>query len=120
MPGIEDVRLFGEGKKIIADGVLRTPHAAGGGSGSGRGGAAAADAGEGRGGFGGGRGQRFLGVWNYGDTGDVMPYQILNNNPITKIPGTRLALDPTGGDLIVGGDGQVSIYHLREIFVKTK
>jgi hypothetical protein len=73
--------------------------------------------GGGRGGFGGG-GQRFIGVWNYGDTGDAMPWAALNNTPVTKIPGTRLALNPAGGDLVVGGDGQVSIYHLPEIFQK--
>ena len=118
--GSRDVRLFGEGRKIIAGGVIRAAAEEGrGGRGAGRGGrgAGAAEGGEGSGGGGRG-GQRFLGVWNYGDTGDAMPLYILNNNQVTKIPGTRLALDPVGGDLIVGGDGQVSVYHLPEIFAK--
>ena len=118
--GSRDVRLYAEGKKIIAGGTIRPPGSGGGGRGAGRGGAGAADGGGGRGGFGGGGPgvQRFVGVWNYGDTGDAMPLAVLNNNSITNIPGTRLALNPAGGDLIVGGDGQVSIYHLPEIFKK--
>jgi len=111
--GSRDVRLYPEGKKIIAGGVIRTAAQA---RSAGRGGAGAADGGGGR--FG-GDGQRFVGVWNYGDNGDVMPWAALNNTPVTKIPGSRLAIDPAGGDLIIGGDGQVSVYHLPEIFQKT-
>ncbi len=96
--GTRDVKLFPEGKKLIAGAsiggrsVERTEE-------------------EGRRG-----GQRFIGVWKYGDNGDVAPWAILNVTPITKIPGTRLALNSEGGDLMVGGDGQVSVYHLPEIF----
>ena len=115
--GSRDVRLFGEGKKIFAGGVIRAAAEGGGGRG-GRGAGAAEGGGEAGGGGRGAGGQRFLGVWNYGDTGDAMPVYMLNNNQVTKIPGTRLALDPVGGDLIVGGDGQVSVYHLPETFSK--
>ena len=65
-------------------------------------------------------GKRFIGVWKYGDTGDVAPWAILNYSPVTNIPGSRLALNPDGADLIAGGDGQVSVYHLPEIFKKTE
>jgi len=107
--GTRDVKLFSEGKKIIAGAAIRAQGQERGGQGQG--------GGE-RGGFGFG-GQRFVGVWNYGDTGDVAPWAALNNTPITKIPGSRLAINPTGEDLIVGGDGQVSVYHLPEIFQKS-
>ena len=114
--GTRDVKLFAEGKKIIAGGNIRCQ---GGGRGNaatgGAGGQGGGRGGEGGGGFFGG-GQRFIGVWNYGDTGDVSPWAMLNATPTTDIPGSRLAINPAGGDLIVGGDGQVSVYHLPEIF----
>jgi hypothetical protein len=96
--GTRDVKLFPEGKKIIAGASI-----------GGR--AVERTEDEGRRG-----GQRFIGVWKYGDNGDIAPWAILNATPITKLPGIRLALNPEGGDLIVGGDGQVSVYHLPEIF----
>ena len=110
-----DVKLFPEGKKIIAGGAFR-------GQRDGRSGQRGAGSAEG-----GGEdsdnpyrgGKRFIGVWKYGDNGDVAPWAILNSTPVTNIPGSRLALNPEGGDLIAGGDGQVSIYHLPEIFKKT-
>jgi len=108
--GTRDVKLYPEGKKIIAGGNIR-------GQGGARGAAAGGGGGE-RAGFGGG-GQRFIGVWNYGDTGDVSPWAVLNATPTTDIPGSRLAINPEGGDLVVGGDGQVSVYHLPEIFQRT-
>ena len=95
-----DVRLFSEGKKIIAAAAFR-----------GRSSERNEEDAEGRRG-----GQRFIGVWKYGDNGDIAPWAILNATPITKIPGTRLAINPEGGDVMVGGDGQVSVYHLPEIF----
>ena len=103
------MKLFPEGKKIIAGGAIRAP----------RGEARAADeGGEDAGEFRGGK--RFIGVWEYGDNGDVAPWAILNSTPTTKIPGGRLALNPEGGDLMAGGDGQVSVYHVPEVFKRTK
>jgi len=107
--GTRDLKLFAEGKKIIAGASFRGPRAAG---------PARAD-GEGDEGFFRGGGQRFIGVWKYGDTGDVAPWAVLNATPITRLPGDRLALNPEGGDLMVGGTGQVSVYHLPEIFQRT-
>jgi len=102
--GTRDVRLFSVGKKIIAGAAIRGP-------GNTRSAERNDEDGEGRRG-----GQRFIGVWKYGDNGDIAPWAVLNATPITKIPGSRLALNPEGGDLVVGGDGQVSVYHLPEIF----
>jgi hypothetical protein len=95
--GTRDVKLFPEGKKIIA--TART------GGGRGFGGA--------------GGGQRFLGVWNYGDTGDVPPWLALNDTPQSNLPGSRLAMNPKGGEMIIGGDGQVSVYRVPEIFQRS-
>jgi len=112
--GTRDVKLYPEGKKIIAN--SRLPGAGGNrGGGRGRGG---------EGGGGGGDGEAFggansrIGVWQYGDNGDVAPWAALNNTPVTKLSGSRLALDPADGDLIVGGNGQIRVYHLPEIFAK--
>ena len=114
--GTRDIKLFPAGKKIIAGAGIRPPRTAGGGGRAGGGGAAASeeDAGFFRG------GQRFIGVWNYGDNGDVPPWAQLNYTSVTNIPGTRLALNPDSQDLIAGGDGQVSVYHLPEIFQRGK
>lgn len=105
--GTRDVKLFPEGKKIIAGAAIRA-------RGEARGAQTSGEGGEGR--FG---GPRFIGVWKYGDNGDVAPWAVLNATPTTKIPGSRLAINPEGGDLVVGGDGQVSVYHLPEIFQRT-
>ena len=103
--GTRDLKLFPDGKKIIAGASFRPPR----GSRSGE-----ANAEDEQGFF--RAGQRFIGVWKYGDTGDVSPWAVLNYSPITKIPGSRMALNPEGADLIIGGDGRVSVYHLPEIF----
>lgn len=109
--GTRDLKLFPEGKKIIAGGSIRPPRGArsaerSGGSGEDEQGFFRA-------------GERFIGVWKYGDTGDVSPWAVLNYSPVTLIPGSRMALNPEGGDLIIGGDGRVSVYHLPEIFSRT-
>ena len=109
--GTRDLKLFPEGKKIIAGASIRAPRATGQ-----RVARSAESNGEEDEGFFRGGGQRFIGVWKYGDNGDVAPWAALNATPITKIPGSRLALNPEGGDLVIGGDGQVSVYHLPEIF----
>jgi hypothetical protein len=105
--GSRDVKLFPAGKKIIAGGAIRA-------QGQARPAERGGDGGEGR--FG---GQRFIGVWKYGDTGDAAPWAALNATQVTKINGSRLAINPEGGELLVGGDGVVHIYHLPEIFQRT-
>ena len=105
--GTRDLKLFPEGKEIIAGGSIRPP----------RGARSSEPAGEDEQGFF-RAGQRFIGVWKYGDTGDVAPWALLNYSPVTKIPGSRMALNPEGGDLIIGGDGKVAVYHLPEVFQK--
>ena len=105
--GTRDVKLFPEGKKIIAGGAIRAPQA------DGRAERQPVDTGddvEFRG------GKRFVGVWKYGDNGDIGPWAALNNTPATRISGSRLALNPKAGELITGGNGQVTVYHLPEIF----
>jgi hypothetical protein len=111
--GTRDVKLFPEGKKIIAGAGIRPPRGQGRGEGVRGAEAFEEDSGFFRG------GKRFIGVWKYGDNGDVAPWAALNNNSVTNIPGSRLALNPEGGDVIAGGDGQVSVYHLPEIFKRT-
>ena len=103
--GTRDLKLIPEAKKIIAGASIRPP----------RGSRSGETNGEDEQGFF-RAGERFIGVWKYGDTGDVSPWAVLNYSPITKIPGSRMALNPEGGDLIIGGDGRVSVYHLPEIF----
>ena len=105
--GTRDLKLFPEGKEIIAGGSIRPP----------RGARSSEPAGEDEQGFF-RAGQRFIGVWKYGDTGDVAPWALLNYSPVTKIPGSRMALNPEGRDLIIGGDGKVAVYHLPEVFQK--
>jgi hypothetical protein len=105
--GTRDLKLFPQGKKIVAGGGIRPPR----GQGQAR---SSESAEEDAGFFRGGR--RFIGVWKYGDNGDVEPWAVLNSTPNTKIPGSRLAINPDDGELYAGGDGQVSTYHLPEIF----
>jgi hypothetical protein len=96
--GTRDVRLFPEGKKIFAT---------------------ASRGGEPRRGESGGEefgGQRFVGVWNYGDTGNVGPWAVLNPTPTTKLAGNHLGLNPEAAELMVGGNGVIRVYHLPEVF----
>jgi hypothetical protein len=104
--GTRDVQLFPGGKKIIAGGVIK----ASGQTGSERISMLGPWAGYS------GAGQRFLGVWRYDDEGEIAPWAMLNANSITQIPGNRLAINPAGGDLIVADAGQISVYHVPEIF----
>ena len=96
--GTRDVRLFPRGKKIIA---------------------IASRGGERRRGESGGDeygAQRFVGVWNYGDNGDVAPWAVLNTTPTTKLPGNHLGVNPDAAELLVGGQGVIRAYHLPEVF----
>lgn len=96
--GTRDVRLFPQGKKIIAT---------------------ASRGGQPRRGESGGEeigAQRFVGVWNYGDTGNVAPWAVLNTTPTTKLAGNHLGLNPEAAELLVGGNGVIRVYRLPEVF----
>ena len=58
----------------------------------------------------------FIGIWQYGDNGDVEPWATLNATTASQLMGRRLAFNEKAGDLFVGGDGVVQVYHLPEIF----
>jgi DNA-binding beta-propeller fold protein YncE len=105
--GTRDVKLYPEGKKIVAGGAIGSRRASRQRGAENQGGGA-------EGFFGGGA--SFIGVWKYGDNGDIAPWVMLKNSPITKLVGSRLALNPDKKELIVGGDGQVNGYHMPEIF----
>lgn len=102
--GTRDVKLYPQGRKIIAGGLIRDNRGGGPEDGSPR------SAGFGY------RGQRFVGAWNYGDTGDVPPAVQLNATPLSRMPGSRLAINPDNQELIVGGDGVVHVYSVPEMF----
>ena len=101
-----DVKLYPEGKKIIA--AARRRDRSFPGVEAGRPGAES---------FGDGH---FIGVWQYGDNGDVEPWATLNATTNSQLMGRRLAFNAEAGDLFVGGDGIVQIYHLPEIFEQTE
>lgn len=96
--GTRDVKLVPEGRKIIA---------------------AASRGGERRVGPSGGEqfgAQRLIGVWNYGDNGNVAPWAVLNATPTTKLAGVHLGLNPEASELLVGGNGVIRAYRLPEVF----
>jgi len=93
-----DVKLFPEGKKIIATGRL--------GDGQRPGGSGGVEFG----------GRRILGVWNYGDNGDMPPWAVLHETPVTKLDGNHLGLNPAAREVLVGGSGVIRVYRLPEIF----
>jgi hypothetical protein len=102
--GTRDVKLYPQGRKIIAGGLIRDT------SRGGEDNPAPRSAGFGY------RGQRFIGAWNYGDNGDVSPVVQLNSTPLSQVPGSRLAINPANHELIVGGDGVVHVYSVPEMF----
>ena len=106
--GTRAVRLYAKGKKIIAGGGTPLPGAQAGGR-SGARGVPGAGGDEEGGGFGRNM-DRFLGVWAYGDNGNV--------NPLIKVhgPGGAAAINPDDGDVISGGAGVIHFYHVPEIF----
>ena len=58
----------------------------------------------------------FIGVWQYGDNGNVEPWAVLRATPYSQLMGRRLAINPETGDIFVGGDGIVQVFNLPEIF----
>ena len=99
--GTRDVKLFPEGKKIIATAALGNERRTGGSGGEEIG------------------GQRLVAVWKYGDSGDIVPWAILNATPATRLPGSHLGLNPEAGELLVGGTGVIRVYRLPEVFQRT-
>jgi hypothetical protein len=96
--GTRDVKLFPQGKKIIA---------------------VASRGGEPRRGESGGDeigAQRLVAVWNYGDNGNVVPWAVLNTTPTTRLAGNHLGLNPDAAELLVGGSGVIRVYRLPEVF----
>ncbi len=71
---------------------------------------------EGSGVEGGQRGS-FVGVWNYGDNGDVRPLAILNGGKTTRMQrASSLALNPNEKELILISAGNILFFHLPEVF----
>ena len=96
--GTRDVKLYPAGKKILAvasRGQERRPGESG-----------VEEIGA----------RRLLGVWNYGDTGNVAPWAVLDTTPTTKLNGNHLGLNPDRAELMVGGNGVIRVYHLPEVF----
>ena len=96
--GTRDVKLIPAAKKIVARasrGLERRPGPSGG-----------EVIGE----------QRLIGVWNYGDTGNVAPWAVLTATPTTKLQGNHLGLNAQAAELMVGGDGVIHVYQLPEVF----
>jgi len=90
--GPRDLVLYPEGKKIFA-GVRETKE---------------------------GSREGFIGVWKYGDDGDVPPWAILRSSATTKLsrPGP-IALSPGAKELIAEGPdhpASLFVFHLPEVF----
>jgi hypothetical protein len=86
------VLLYPEGKKIITGGAFRV----------------------------GGSNHTFIGIWKYGDNGDVAPWAVLNSTPLTKMRNAgHLGINPKDKELLVAGDGKLLIYRIPEIFEPT-
>ncbi len=101
--GSRAVRLYAKGKKIIAGGG--TPRAGT------RLTARQPGAGDEDDEFAFGRNMdRFLGVWKYGDSGNVAPLIKVHG------PGGAVAIVPEDGDVISGGVGVIHFFHVPEIF----
>jgi len=65
----------------------------------------------------GGQKGSFVGIWNYGDNGDVPPAAILNASKITKmVRASSLALNPDSKELIMISAGDILFYRMPEIF----
>ena len=64
---------------------------------------------------GGGRAPRGIAVWSITDNGDVPPVFVLNN-PNGGIRAGRVALNPNGKEVILGGRTFVEVYSFPEIF----
>jgi len=99
--GTRSVRLYAKGKKIITGGGTPRP----GSNVPSRGSQLEADSD----GFGRNM-NRFLGVWKYGDNGNVAPLIKVHG------PGGAAAINPEDGDVISGGVGVIHFYHVPQIF----
>jgi len=65
----------------------------------------------------GGQKGSFVGIWNYGDSGDIPPVALLNGNKITRMArASSLALNPGEKELILISAGNILFYRLPEVF----
>jgi hypothetical protein len=71
------------------------------------------------------RGERgaVLGVWNYGDNGDVAPWAVIANNATTKAKKSNggMAIDPVAKEIMVlggmnAGTESILVFHAPELF----
>ena len=93
--------LSPEGKKIIVAGGTRATTTANGSTVANRGG--------------------IIGVWNYGESGDIAPWAILHSTPLTQFRGAiSIALNPDNKDLIAISGGRILSYHMPELFKVTQ
>jgi hypothetical protein len=58
-----------------------------------------------------GRGKPFIGVWKYGDNGDIAPWGIMPDTAAYSMD-----LDPKAKEMITVDRGALKIYHLPELF----
>jgi hypothetical protein len=64
-----------------------------------------------------GKNRTFIGVWKYGDNGNVAPWAALNSTRETKMRNAgHLGLNPDADELLVAGDGNLLVYHMPELF----
>lgn len=64
-----------------------------------------------------GKPRNFIGIWRYGDHGDVAPWAVLNATPTTKIiHGHSMALIPEAKELITVSGGHLFAFRIPELF----
>ena len=64
-----------------------------------------------------GKNQTFIGVWKYGDSGDIAPWASLKSTPATKMRNAgHLGLNPDAEELLVAGDGRLLVYSMPELY----
>jgi hypothetical protein len=99
--GTRSVRLYAKGKKIITGGGTPRPGIQV---------PSRSSAGDDEDGAFGRNMDRFLGVWKYGDNGNVAPLIKVHG------PGGAAAIIPEDGDVVSGGVGVIHFYHVPQIF----
>jgi len=103
--GTRAVRLYAKGKKIIAGGATPKP-----GAQSGRRGGEPGTGGDEEGAGFGRNMDRYLGVWKYGDSGNVAPLIKVHG------PGGAAAIIPEDGEVVSGGAGIINFFHVPQIY----
>ena len=59
-----------------------------------------------------------IGIWKYGDNGDIEPWALLQSSPVSELRGTNgsMAIDPETKELMLVTAGRIHVYLLPEIF----